>query len=623
MPTGRTPTRSATRRPGGDNPTPDQDRVDDIGKALGVAVPGQRGAEGRRQDRRARPAPLGARPGVGGRLSGQRATRSRLRSATRGSGTRTTRVAVLSFVSARSTSASTRSTTSSIDTPGRVDDDGIGAPRRAARPRASSRSGRARRARSRLPRPSRLRRSRVRRIVRRGGARAPPATRRGRSSRRRAGNTTVPMSRPSITTPPRSPHRALARDEHLAHARHAARRRPRPRSISGVRIARATSWPSIRTTPSPTIEHGARARAPALAVLVGEVDALVQRLPRHARDTSRRCRCGDSRAARATARATVPLPAPDGPSMAMIRRSASALVSHRLGDRGHAAIIPACGRAGAQRWSSLRRRALARRHRLRRRARLRARRGVRRAGRRHAGDRAHARRLGDARGRRAGARPSRGAAARCARAPTCRAARGAAPSSSCRASTPSGVDEPRLVGFARDLAAIGHPVLTVELPDLARYTHHAADDRHDRGRRRVAARSSADFAPDGRIGMMGISFAGGLSIVAAGRPSLANRVGVRHVVRRARRSAAHAAVSLHRHPARRHASAAARLRRRDHPARRGRPVVPADQVAPLREAILSFLEASRLDMVDKAQVSRGVRTRARRSRPRCPSRRAR
>ncbi len=34
----------------------------------------------------------------------------------------------------------------------------------------------------------------------------------------------------------------------------------------------------------------------------------------------------------------------------------------------------------------------------------------------------------------------------------------------------SGVDEPRLIGFARDLASMGHPVLTVGPPDLARYT---------------------------------------------------------------------------------------------------------------------------------------------------------
>ena len=33
---GNPPNRSATKRPGGDNPTPDQDVVDDIGRALGV-----------------------------------------------------------------------------------------------------------------------------------------------------------------------------------------------------------------------------------------------------------------------------------------------------------------------------------------------------------------------------------------------------------------------------------------------------------------------------------------------------------------------------------------------------------------------------------------------------------
>jgi hypothetical protein len=33
----------------------------------------------------------------------------------------------------------------------------------------------------------------------------------------------------------------------------------------------------------------------------------------------------------------------------------------------------------------------------------------------------------------------------------------------------AGIDEPRLVGFAGDLAGMGHPVLTVELPDLAHY----------------------------------------------------------------------------------------------------------------------------------------------------------
>ncbi len=38
--------------PGGDNPTPDQDIVDDIGKALGVQYRGQRGVEEREKDQR-------------------------------------------------------------------------------------------------------------------------------------------------------------------------------------------------------------------------------------------------------------------------------------------------------------------------------------------------------------------------------------------------------------------------------------------------------------------------------------------------------------------------------------------------------------------------------------------
>ena len=74
-------------------------------------------------------------------------------------------------------------------------------------------------------------------------------------------------------------------------------------------------------------------------------------------------------------------------------------------------------------------------------------------------------------------------------------------------------------GFARDLASMGHPVVTAGPPDLARYTitPEATDVIED-----AAAWLSAqrDLAPDGRIGMMGISFAGGLSIVAAGRPAL-------------------------------------------------------------------------------------------------------
>ncbi len=86
-----------------------------------------------------------------------------------------------------------------------------------------------------------------------------------------------------------------------------------------------------------------------------------------------------------------------------------------------------------------------------------------------------------------------------------------------------GVDEPRLKGLAADLARSGLTVLTVALPDLVhyRFAPQSVDEIEDAAGW-LAGRS--DLAPDGRVGLMGISFAGGLSVVAAGRPSLRNHV---------------------------------------------------------------------------------------------------
>ena len=58
--------------PGGDNPTPDQDVVDDIGKALGVTYDDDEELKGERQGRRARQAPVGTGSGVVGGLQGAR-----------------------------------------------------------------------------------------------------------------------------------------------------------------------------------------------------------------------------------------------------------------------------------------------------------------------------------------------------------------------------------------------------------------------------------------------------------------------------------------------------------------------------------------------------------------------
>ncbi len=79
--------------------------------------------------------------------------------------------------------------------------------------------------------------------------------------------------------------------------------------------------------------------------------------------------------------------------------------------------------------------------------------------------------------------------------------------SSSRATSPSG----------------GTPVVTAEVPDLLRYriTPALTDAIED------AAAWTADqpaLASDGKVGVFGISFAGGLSIAAAGRPRVRDRV---------------------------------------------------------------------------------------------------
>lgn len=85
-----------------------------------------------------------------------------------------------------------------------------------------------------------------------------------------------------------------------------------------------------------------------------------------------------------------------------------------------------------------------------------------------------------------------------------------------------GIDEPRLKGLAGDLAESGIAVATIALPDLMRYrfTPRAVDQIEDAA---AWVASQRELAPDGKVGLMGISFAGGLSVVAAGRPSIRDR----------------------------------------------------------------------------------------------------
>jgi acetyl esterase/lipase len=106
---------------------------------------------------------------------------------------------------------------------------------------------------------------------------------------------------------------------------------------------------------------------------------------------------------------------------------------------------------------------------------------------------------------------------------------------------------------------------------------------------------------DGRIGILGISFGGGLSIVAAGRPAIKNGVafvlafgGHADLPRTLEYLCTGIQPDGTTRPPHDYGLAIVLLSAADR-------VVPPEQVAPLRQAIRSFLEASRLDMVDKAK----------------------
>ena len=77
-----------------------------------------------------------------------------------------------------------------------------------------------------------------------------------------------------------------------------------------------------------------------------------------------------------------------------------------------------------------------------------------------------------------------------------------------------GIDEPRLVSFATSMASCGLRVLTPELPGIKDY--HV-----DAGSVRVIGDSATWFAGQtgGPVGVMGLSFSGGLALVAASDPA--------------------------------------------------------------------------------------------------------
>ncbi|MBM2851427.1 MAG: hypothetical protein HW418_4369 [Anaerolineales bacterium] len=168
-----------------------------------------------------------------------------------------------------------------------------------------------------------------------------------------------------------------------------------------------------------------------------------------------------------------------------------------------------------------------------------------------------------------------------------------------------GIAEPRLTALARDLAGSGIAVMTLALPDLMGYhiTARSADVIEDA----VAwVAAQPDLAPDGRVGMVGISFAGGLSIVAAGRPAIRDRVAyvvsfgghgdLGRVLRYLATGEAVQAPGVVTRPPHDYGVAVILYAGADR-------VVPPEQVASLREGIGTFLLASQLTLVNMDQAN--------------------
>ena len=88
---------------------------------------------------------------------------------------------------------------------------------------------------------------------------------------------------------------------------------------------------------------------------------------------------------------------------------------------------------------------------------------------------------------------------------------------------PAGMNEPRLLRLARALASTGHLVVTPELPDLRQFSLTPSVTR---AVEQVTAWTAAQptLAADGRVTLLGVSFSGGLAVVAAGRPMLRDAV---------------------------------------------------------------------------------------------------
>ena len=82
-----------------------------------------------------------------------------------------------------------------------------------------------------------------------------------------------------------------------------------------------------------------------------------------------------------------------------------------------------------------------------------------------------------------------------------------------------GMDEPRLIAFARSMSACGLSVLTPELPDSRDYRIQPSDVQ--------AIGASVQWLQNTTghpVGLMGLSFSGGLALMAAAKPPFSNEI---------------------------------------------------------------------------------------------------
>ena len=164
----------------------------------------------------------------------------------------------------------------------------------------------------------------------------------------------------------------------------------------------------------------------------------------------------------------------------------------------------------------------------------------------------------------------------------------------------NGIDEPRLAALASDIAASGYPVMALALPDLQQFRLSPAstDVIEDAV---IWMTQQPRLAPDGRVGIIAVSFSGGLSIVAAGRERIRDHVkfvvslgghgNMRRVMHYLATGSAPHVDGLETHPPHDYGVAVILNSLAD------RGVVPPEQVVPLRSAIDTYLRASQATVI--------------------------